>query len=199
MNRSVPLAAAAALLVVLAGCGSEVPPGEAVPELRQELSLVDDAVVAGDYGQAREALDALARATVGARESGQLTAEQADPVLAAIARLTADLPGATPPVAEPAPTTREAPPRTSAAPDVTRDPAPRPSEEAPPPDDDGPTEDGGDGGTDSGTDDSGEGDDGGGDDGGDDGSATDGGGDGERGRGDGDTGPGRGVGQDENG
>lgn len=145
MNRPGRLVAAVVLAVALAGCGSEVPPGEAVPELRQELSLVDEAVVAGDYGRAREALDELARRTVAARESGQLTAEQADPVLAAIARLAADLPGADPATPEPDPTTREAPPRTTSAPEDSADPTSDATQEPPPSDDGGQDEDGGDG------------------------------------------------------
>jgi len=188
MNRPGRLLAAVVLAVALAGCASEVPPGEAVPELRQGLALVDGAVVAGDVGQAREALDELARQTVAAREGGRLTAGQADPVLAAIARLAADLPGADP--QDPAPSTRDAPPRTTTAPRPTA--APDPTADAPPSQDGGPDGDGGDG-------DGGDGGDGdGGDatsgDGGSAGQEEPGAGDGA-GATDGDSGPGSGAGE----
>ncbi|HVM15880.1 MAG TPA: hypothetical protein VM287_16320, partial [Egibacteraceae bacterium] len=87
---------AAVLLAVSVACGTQVPAGTSVPELRTQLSAVDGAVVAEDYAQAREALDALARTTADARDTGRLTPEQADRILAAVARLAADLPAAEP-------------------------------------------------------------------------------------------------------
>jgi hypothetical protein len=94
-TRRIARAAAAALLVVSAGCGGPAPAGEAVPALRTHLSHVDAALADGKYAAARTALDALTRETITARAAGRLTPEQADRILAAAARLTADLP--TPP------------------------------------------------------------------------------------------------------
>jgi hypothetical protein len=114
----------AGVLAVVAGCGGAPAPGEAVPGLRSQLSRVDSALVDRQYGAARTALNALVRETVDAREAGRITADQADQILAAAARLAADLPagaGPTPtpaapatrgPTATPAPTSAPAPPST---------------------------------------------------------------------------------------
>ncbi len=63
------------------------------PAVSGPLGRVDTVVAAGHWDAARERLDELVRATVRARDVGTLTAEQADAVQAAAARLAADLPG----------------------------------------------------------------------------------------------------------
>jgi hypothetical protein len=97
MTRArIVLAAAAGLLAAMTGCGSATPPGEAVPGLRTQLSRVDAALADREYTQARRALDALTRETAAARDAGRLTDEQANRILAAAARLAADLPAQAP-------------------------------------------------------------------------------------------------------
>ena len=98
----------AALITTGAGCGTSTPPGEAAPGLRAQLSRIDTALAAQQYTTARTALDALVRETVTARNAGTLSADQAQPILAAAARLAADLPST------PRPTTTRSPQPTSA-------------------------------------------------------------------------------------
>jgi hypothetical protein len=110
-------AAVLATVLLLTGCGSAPTPGEAVPALRTRLTQVDSALAEGRYGVARSALDALVRETVTARDTGRLPAAQADRILGAAARLSADLPAAAPvrtPAATPTPTPTPTPARTSA-------------------------------------------------------------------------------------
>ncbi|MFC5176939.1 hypothetical protein [Nocardioides taihuensis] len=71
----------AALLV--SACGGADSPGEAAPELSQRLDQVDAAVAGGDPAAAREATEALVRATKQAEAAGDLTTDQADRILAA--------------------------------------------------------------------------------------------------------------------
>ncbi|MGH8834904.1 MAG: serine/threonine-protein kinase [Actinomycetes bacterium] len=76
-----------------------------VPALAEQLSRVDGALVDRDYPAARAALDALIRDTIAARDAGQLSADQADSIMAASAQLIADLPsGVTNPSPTPTPT-----------------------------------------------------------------------------------------------
>jgi hypothetical protein len=97
MTRArIVLTAAAMVLAATAGCGTATPPGEAVPGLRTQLSRVDAALADREYAQARRALDALTRETAAARDTGLLSAEQANRILAAAARLAADLPAQAP-------------------------------------------------------------------------------------------------------
>jgi len=83
-------------LGVLAGCGQHTTAGQAAPEVKAALSQVENAVAAHQYPAARRALSALTQHTLAARQSGTLSAEQADRLLAAAARVKADLPAATP-------------------------------------------------------------------------------------------------------
>lgn len=91
-SRWIPAALAAALITTSAACGTSTPPGEAAPGLRAQLSRIDTALAAQQYTTARTALDALVRETVAARNAGTLSADQAQPILAAAARLAGDLP-----------------------------------------------------------------------------------------------------------
>jgi hypothetical protein len=75
-----------------AACGAAMPPGELVPTLRRQLTQVDQALAAGDYPQARDALDTLAEQTATARDEGRITPDQADRILTAMTRVAANLP-----------------------------------------------------------------------------------------------------------
>jgi hypothetical protein len=92
MTRPWTALIAAAVIVAAAACGTVPPPGQAVPALRSHLSSVNTALANNDASGARRALDALTRETSTARDAGRLTPEQADRILAAAARLAADLP-----------------------------------------------------------------------------------------------------------
>jgi hypothetical protein len=96
------LVLAGVLLLASGGCADTAPPGETVPELRADLARVDEALAGQRYATARDALDALVRTTTDARATGRLTPEAADRILAAAARLAADLP-------QPSPTTTTVP------------------------------------------------------------------------------------------
>src|SRR5215211_1793186 len=75
---------AAAAVLAATACGAPAPPGELVPALRTELTQVDQAIIAEDYTQARDDLDAIAAQTATARDEGRITPHQADRILAAI-------------------------------------------------------------------------------------------------------------------
>ena len=85
-----------AAVLALGACGATPPPGEAVPALRTRLERVDATLAEGHYADARQALDALTRETVTARDRQAISAEQAQRILAAIARLVTDLPAPAP-------------------------------------------------------------------------------------------------------
>ena len=67
---------------------------ESVPALESRLAAVDEAMAAQDWPEALVALTAVQRLTTQAEESGRLTGEQADRILAATSRLSAALPAA---------------------------------------------------------------------------------------------------------
>ena len=67
---------------------------ESVPALEGRLAAVDEAMAAQDWPDALVALTAVQRLTTQAEESGRLTGEQADRILAATSRLSAALPAA---------------------------------------------------------------------------------------------------------
>jgi hypothetical protein len=100
------LVVAAAAVLAATACGAPAPPGELVPALRTQLTQVDQAIIAEDYTQARDDLDALAAQTATARDESRITPDQADRILAAITRLAANLPEP----ASPTPATPPAPP-----------------------------------------------------------------------------------------
>jgi hypothetical protein len=82
----------AGVLAASGGCGQATPPGKTVPGLRTHLERIDRALAEQRYGAARSSLEALVRTTIEARATGRLSPEQADRILAAATRLTADLP-----------------------------------------------------------------------------------------------------------
>jgi hypothetical protein len=65
-----------------------------VPALADRLAAVDEAMAAQDWPTALRALTAVQRLTTQAEESGRLTGEQAERILAATSRLSAALPAA---------------------------------------------------------------------------------------------------------
>ncbi|MGW5366165.1 hypothetical protein [Actinopolymorpha pittospori] len=79
-------------LLLVAGCGGASAPAEAVPALDSILGRVDRAVAGKQFDQARRELDRLVEATLAAREAGDLDSAQAQPILAAVISLTAQLP-----------------------------------------------------------------------------------------------------------
>lgn len=89
-----PIVFTVALLTpVGAGCAEEQPSAAAaVPELATTLEEIDDALVAGRLVRARRLLDELIETANEARDSGELGSDEADRVLAAAARLLAQLP-----------------------------------------------------------------------------------------------------------
>lgn len=97
--------------LLVSACGGAGSAGEAAPEVSQRLDQVDAAVAAGDLAAAREATEALVRATKQAEAAGDLTAEQADRILAAATQLLDGLRTGTPPSSPedptPAPPTEE--------------------------------------------------------------------------------------------
>ena len=118
-RRGAQLASVLALLLALAtGCGSETAPVEAVPQLDQMLTAVDDAVAEQRYGAARNRIHALVKEVKEARQDGDLDAAQADRVLAAAAELLSALPGT--PARKPSPSpsgpSSSTPPASSAPP-----------------------------------------------------------------------------------
>ena len=84
---------AGALALSLGACGSsDEPPGEAVPALATTLTAVESALGDGDNVKAEALLNKLVASTERNREAGKISEEEADRILAAIARLTAALP-----------------------------------------------------------------------------------------------------------
>jgi hypothetical protein len=93
---------------VLAGCGQHRTAGQAAPQVKSALTQVETALAAHQYSVARRGLNALIQHALTARRSGTLSAEQADRILAAAARVKADLPAAAPtPSASPSQTGEE--------------------------------------------------------------------------------------------
>jgi hypothetical protein len=91
-----------------------------VPALRDSLDQVNRSVAAGQWSDARAALDALIRDTSQARAAGTISDGEADRIHAAAARLSAGLPQATPTPA-PTVTVRVTPP--NPPPNPAREPA----------------------------------------------------------------------------
>ena len=98
LSDRLPRLAAGVVLAlgVLVGCGQHTTAGQAAPEVKSALAQVENALAGHRYPVARRALNTLTLHTLAARHSGALTAEQADRILAAAARLEADLPPAAP-------------------------------------------------------------------------------------------------------
>lgn len=85
-------AGAAAACLVLAACGSGTTPAEEVPELAEGLQQVDEALAAEDFDRAEEELATLVDLADAAHEDGELDAVEADRIVAAAQRLSAQLP-----------------------------------------------------------------------------------------------------------
>lgn len=86
------MAAVGLVLVFAAGCGGSTPPGDTVPELATRLSAVDRTIADHEFVKARRQIQRLVKATVAARERGELEPEAAEPILAAAASLVSALP-----------------------------------------------------------------------------------------------------------
>jgi len=85
---------ALSLLVSGCGSGSRAPSAaEQVPALGVALDRVDAALASHHFAAARERLRALKAVVLAARASGDLSAADAQPVLDAVTRLMATLPG----------------------------------------------------------------------------------------------------------
>lgn len=113
--RALAVLLVSVLLLLATGCGQEEPPTSAVPELATQLEKVDAAVAAGDRALAAERVEELVATAEEARDAGDLSDEQADPIVAAAERLLEGLPD---PAPEPAEDTSTPP---SPAPEETED------------------------------------------------------------------------------
>lgn len=91
MRRATLGVTAALVVMTVAACGNGAR-SAAPSSVRSALSQVDAAVRAHDYAGARTELDALITRTIAARDQAQLSTSQATDILAAAARLRADLP-----------------------------------------------------------------------------------------------------------
>jgi ribosomal protein S20 len=76
----------------VAGCGSDEPPGKAVPALSDRLDKVDAAIQAGDYDKARAAVHQLVSDTAHAEVDGDISSDQADRILESARSVLAALP-----------------------------------------------------------------------------------------------------------
>jgi hypothetical protein len=95
------LAVAAALL---AGCGDDPTPADAVPSLARDLEQVDEAFVARDFDQAAAALDDIEATTEAALLDGTLSDADGDRILAAVTALRDALPEEQPTAPKSSPT-----------------------------------------------------------------------------------------------
>jgi len=100
----------ALLVVVTAGCGSDSAPAEAAPELADRLAAVDRSVTTGDEARIRSEVEALIAATEAAGDSGRISDEQAEQIVAAADGLLARLP-----TEESSPSPSPSPPESSSA------------------------------------------------------------------------------------
>jgi hypothetical protein len=82
----------ALMMLALAGCSEDPPPGEAVPELATSLDKIDAAIEAGELAQARQAVEDLVAETAQARVDGDISDEQADQIFEAAHDVLAQLP-----------------------------------------------------------------------------------------------------------
>ncbi|WP_139983961.1 hypothetical protein [Nocardioides litoris] len=142
------------LAVVATGCGSDDSAADRVPALGDQLARVDDALVAGRWGEARRALDDIEQTAADALADGDLTDTQADDVRSAVEALRAVLrqqrsgeqTSSPDPTSEPAPTEEPTDDETSEpAPEDTEEPEETEEPEAEEPDEpdrpDGPKDD----------------------------------------------------------
>lgn len=130
----------ASSLVLTAGCAGSSAPSDEVPALGAALDRVDDAIVAGQYDDARGALDDLVATATTAREEGELGRAEVDRILAAADELRSALPEEQ--AEEPADEPSEEP-TAEPDPEPTEEPTPtEPAEptEEPPPNEEEPTD-----------------------------------------------------------
>jgi hypothetical protein len=80
------------IYLLLAGCGSPTSPAADVPQLADDLTAVDDALIDGRELQARRNLRQLITTAENAQDSGVLDNAEADRILAAATKLLATLP-----------------------------------------------------------------------------------------------------------
>lgn len=125
-------AGALCLLLLLTACGGGSP-ADSVPELERELSAIDDALSEPDYAEAQEHLETLVATAEDARAAGDLDDEDADRVLAAAARLLAELPAEGEPPAPGSGTSPEPSPSPSTEPTDDGTEEPGKSDEGKPP------------------------------------------------------------------
>uniref|UniRef100_UPI0028D865E2 hypothetical protein n=1 Tax=uncultured Microbacterium sp. TaxID=191216 RepID=UPI0028D865E2 len=128
-------APAAALLlaagIALAAC---TPPDAAPSAWQQSVQTVAELASAGDYASALASLDALEADVIAQRDAGEITAAEADGILARIATVRADLTSLAPaPSSSPVPEeTGEPEPSETTAPEPTDSAEPEPTETAEP-------------------------------------------------------------------
>ncbi|MBB3156628.1 outer membrane biosynthesis protein TonB [Microbacterium proteolyticum] len=128
------VAPAAALLlaatVALAAC---TPPAAAPTAWQQSVQTVAEQASSGDYASALASLDALEADVIARRDAGEITAAEADGILARIATVRTDLTSLTPAPSSPPPEeTLEPEPSETTAPEPTETSEPEPTETAEP-------------------------------------------------------------------
>lgn len=128
------IAPAAALLlaatVALAAC---TPPSAAPTAWQQSVQTVAEHASSGDYTSALASLDALEADVLARRDAGEITAAEADGILARIATVRADLTSLAPAPSSPAPEeTGASEPAETTAPEPTETTEPEPTETAEP-------------------------------------------------------------------
>ena len=106
-------------VLLLTGCGDQAAPGDAAPELADQLNRIDGAVAAGDEAAIRQRVESLIAATKESRDAGRIDDAQAARILTAADELLGQLPAE-----EPEPKPPPSSPSTSAPP-----PAPEPDED----------------------------------------------------------------------
>ena len=126
------LAAAAAVLLALSGCGDSQSPADDVPELAAALEDVDEALAAEDYEQAEEELTGLVDVSEQAEAEGTLSSTEADDIVGAAEALLSQLPdepeSPTPPSSE-----TEPEPEPTVAPEPEPEPEPEDEGKGKPP------------------------------------------------------------------
>lgn len=81
-----------ALLALVTGCSGDPPPGEQVPELAEQLAVVDAEIEDGDLAGARAAVEELVSRTALALTAEEISKDDADQILEAAQALLAELP-----------------------------------------------------------------------------------------------------------
>ena len=131
IRRAAPTAALLfAATVMLASC---TPPSASPTAWQQSVQTVAEQASSGDYASASATLDALEADVVARRDAGEITAAEADGILARIATVRADLTSLAPAPSSPAPEeTGDPEPSETAAPEPTETTEPEPTDTAEP-------------------------------------------------------------------